>query len=74
MAHAVRNRSGAGRVLLEEVVLDRPHVVEAQFVGQPHLLQRVGVDVPLGLRRPRTGNGQFDEYSELHGFTPLQIC
>ena len=43
MAQAVRNSSGGGavRVLLEEVVLDRPHLVEAELVGQAHLIQRV---------------------------------
>ena len=53
-AQAVRNSSGAEqwRVLLEEVVLDRPHRVEAELVGQADLLQGVHVHLALGLPRP----------------------
>ena len=40
----------AVRVLLEEVVLDGPHRVEAELVGQPRLLERVAVDGLLGGR------------------------
>ena len=72
IAHAVRNSSGAERVrvLLEEVVLDAPDLVEAQLVGEPHLLQRVHVDVALGLARPRPRDGQFVEDAEFHGAPP----
>ena len=43
-------RCRAVRVLLEEVMLDRPHRVEAELVGQPSLLERVAVDGLLGSR------------------------
>ena len=43
-------------VLLEEVVLDGPHLVEAELVGQLHLLERVVVDGALRLRAS-TGRG-----------------
>ena len=57
----------AVRVLLEEVVLDGPHLVEAQLVGQPHLLERVLVDRALGLARPRPRHRELVEEAELHG-------
>jgi len=60
------------RVLLEEVVLDGPDVVEAELVGEAHLLERVLVDLPLGVRRPRAGHRQLHEYAELHG-RPLAL-
>ena len=48
-------RRRAVRVLLEEVMFDRPHRVEAELVGQPRLLERVAVDGLLG--RPRASGG-----------------
>ena len=56
----------AVRIFLEEVVLDGPHMIEAQLVGQLHLLEAVVVDGPLFLRRPRTRNGNLVEQAELH--------
>ena len=44
---------GAVRVLLEEVVLDGPDEVEAELVGEPHLVERVLVHLALDAR-PRT--------------------
>ena len=41
------------RVLLEEVVLDLPHVVDADAVGELHLVERVGEQLLLGVLRPR---------------------
>ena len=40
------------RVLLEEVVLDLPHVVDAERVGELDLLERVLDQLVLGVRRP----------------------
>ena len=46
----------AVRVLLEEVVLDRPHGVEAELVGETHLLEGVLVHDALD-SVVRTGGG-----------------
>ena len=59
-------RRRAVRVLLEEVVLDRPHRVEAQLVGQLHLLERVVVHRALGLAGPRPRHRELVEDSEFH--------
>ena len=68
--HGARGEEELGRgavgILLEEVVLHRPHLVEAQLVGQLHLLQRVVVDGALRLPRPRAGHRQLVEEAELH--------
>ena len=58
---------GAMRVLLEEVVLDRPDLVEAQLVRQLHLLERIVVDGALRLTRPGARDRQLVEESEFHG-------
>src|SRR5262249_28752986 len=42
-------------VLLEEVVLDRPDVLDAQPVGELDLGERVLEELVLGVRRPGTG-------------------
>ena len=60
-------RRRAVRVLLEEVVLDAPHLVEAELVGEPHLLERVHVDGALGLARPRPRHGELVEDAEFTG-------
>jgi hypothetical protein len=57
---------GAVRVFLEEVMLDRPDMVEAQLVGQLHLLEAVVVDRALGLARPRPRDRNLVEKAELH--------
>src|SRR5262249_294287 len=56
----------AVRIFLEEVVLDRPYVVEAQLVGELYLLEAVVVDRALGLARPRARHGNLVEQAELH--------
>jgi hypothetical protein len=70
--HGARGEEQLGRrtvrVLLEEVVLDRPHLIEAELVGQTHLLERVVVDGALRLPRPGTRNRQLVEQAELHDF------
>src|SRR5438105_4907468 len=53
-------------VLLQEVVLDRPHLIESQLVGELHLLERVVVDGSLRLTGPRTRHGELVEESEFH--------
>ena len=59
----------AVRVLLEEVVLDGPHGVEAELVGEPHLLEGVLVHDALDSGCERAGDGQLEEEAELHGRT-----
>src|SRR5262245_50851310 len=62
------------RIFLEEVVLDRPYVVEAQLVGELHLLQTVVVDRALGLARPRARHGNLVEQAEFHPAASLRPC
>ena len=54
------------RVLLEEVVLDLPHVVQAQAVGQLHLLERLGDQALLGAVVPGAGELVLVEDAEAH--------
>src|SRR5262245_12532645 len=61
----------AVRVLLQEVVLDGPRVVEAQPIGELDLPQRVLQDLVLALLAPRPGDLHFVEDSELHARSPL---
>ena len=53
-------------VLLEEVVLDLPHVVDADRVGQFDLLEGLLHDTPLGILLPGTRQLELVEQSELH--------
>ena len=57
---------GRVRVLLEEVMLDLPHVVEAELVGQLDLLQRVLQEPVLGALGPRAGQLELVEDPESH--------
>ena len=59
-------RRGVG-VLLEEVVLDLPDVVDAETVGQLDLRQRILEQAVLGARRPRARQLVFVQKSEAHG-------
>src|SRR5207302_1952299 len=59
-------RRGTVGVFLQEVVLDRPHLIESELVGELHLLERVVVDGPLRLTGPRTRHGELVEESEFH--------
>ena len=54
------------RVLLEEVVLDLPGVIDAQAIGQLHLVQRVLEEPELGALLPRTGQLMLVEDPEFH--------
>jgi pimeloyl-ACP methyl ester carboxylesterase len=47
-------------------MLDRPHLVEAELVGQSHLLEGVHVDRSLGLARPGPRHRDLVEQAELH--------
>src|SRR5207253_5921222 len=58
------------RVLLEKVMLDRPDVVEAELVGELHLLEGVVVHGALGLARPRARDRELVEEAELHAYRP----
>jgi hypothetical protein len=49
-------RRGGVRVLLEEVVLDLPDVVDAQPIGQLHLLDRLLEQFLLGGLDPGRGS------------------
>ena len=53
-------------VLLEEVVLDRPGVVDAQLVGQDDLLGGLLDDAVLRLVVPRLGQLELVHHPELH--------
>ena len=57
---------GRVRVLLEEVVLDLPHVVDADLVGELDLLDRVLEELLLAARRPGPRMLQLQEDAELH--------
>ena len=57
----------AVRVLLEEVVLDRPEGVPAEAVAGDRLLERVAVGDELAVRLPRARDRDLVEQRELHG-------
>ena len=57
---------GGVRVLLEEVVLDLPHVLDAELVGELDLLERVLDQLALGVVGPRTRVLVLVEDAELH--------
>src|SRR5437764_1880506 len=60
-------------VLLEEVVLDLPHVIDAQLVGQLDLVEGVLQQTVFVVRLPRSGQLMLVEDAELHGSrTPPQ--
>jgi hypothetical protein len=61
------------RIFFEKVVFDRPHLVEAQFVGQADLLEAILIDLVLRGRAPRARDGDFVEQTELHGGGSLLV-
>ena len=65
---AARKTSGRRgmRVLLEEVVLDLPREVDAELVGQLHLVERLVQELFLGALRPGARELVFVEDSEFH--------
>src|SRR5207244_4065758 len=66
-------RRGAVRVLLQEVVLDGPYLVEAKLIGEPHLFERPLVDSAFGLPVPRARDRNLVEDSELHRPPPAVV-
>ncbi len=59
-------------VLLEEVVLDLPHVLDAERVGELDLVERVLDQLVLGAVVPRPTDLVLVEDSELHVSRPPQ--
>ena len=59
-------RRRAVAVALEEVVLDRPHPVEAELVGEDRLLEGVLVHEALAVAVERRGHGELEEDAEAH--------
>ncbi len=64
-------RCGGVAVLLEEVVLDLPHVVDAQLVGELDLVERVLEQLVLGAVLPWARELVLVEDAELHAGPPL---
>ena len=60
-------------VLLEEVVFHLPHVLDAEAVGQLHLLQRVLDEAVLAVRLPRPPHLVLVEDPELHSTVLLVV-
>src|SRR5690606_25651735 len=58
------------RVLVEEVVLDGPHAVKPEPVGQLDLLQRLFEGDVGAVVVPRARNGEVVHEAELHEVTP----
>ena len=54
------------RVLVEEVVLDLPRVVEPEPVGELDLIERVAQQIELVVVGPGLGELMFVEHAELH--------
>src|SRR5215469_5653310 len=67
-------RRGAMRILFEKMMLDCPYGIEAELIGELHLLQAVVIDVLLGFAAPRTRDGNLIEQAELHGFTSIGMA
>ena len=67
-------RGRAVRVFLEEMVLDRPGVIDAELIGELDLRQRVVHQPPLVVGPPRLGQLQLVEHAELHrAVVPLPL-
>ena len=64
-------RRRAMRILFEEVMLDRPAIIEAQLVREDRLLDAVVVDALFGVAMPRPRHADFIEDAELHSRTPV---
>jgi hypothetical protein len=60
------------RILFQKVVLHQPEVVDAEPVGQLHLLQRVGEQAVLVVGRPRSRELVLVEDPESHGGRSLR--
>jgi hypothetical protein len=60
-------------IFLEEMVFDRPDMLEAQRVGELHLFEAIVVDRALLLGRPGARNGDLVEQAELHLPSPASL-
>jgi hypothetical protein len=60
-------------VLLEEVMLDLPDVVDAETVGELDLGERILEQLVLAAAVPRTGKLVLVEESETHGLSPKSV-
>jgi hypothetical protein len=58
------------RILLEKVMLDLPGVVDAEPVGELHLVEGLLVELQLAALAPRPRQLVLVEDSELHPFAP----
>src|SRR4051812_3010501 len=61
------------RVLLEEVMLDLPDMVDAEAVGQFDLGQRILEELVLAAAVPRARKLVLVEESETHGLSPKSV-
>ena len=55
-------------ILLEEMVLDLPRVIDADAVGEFDLFQRFAIDSVLRISVPGSRNLMFVKDTELHPF------
>ena len=67
-------RRGGVRILLEEVMLDLPSVVVAEFVGQFDLRQRILQELVFAPRAPRPRQLVFVEDAEFHDCDLTRLC
>src|SRR6266568_6224265 len=61
-------------VLLEEVVLDLPGIVDAQAIGQLHLIERVLEELKLAAGLPRPRELMLVEDAEFHRASVRRLC
>nr|WP_257808802.1 hypothetical protein [Mesorhizobium sp. J428] len=61
-------RRGGVRILFQEMMLDFPHVIEAEPVGEFDLVESVVEQLLLRTLHPGLRKLMFIEHSELHGF------
>jgi len=72
-AHRTRGQEDlwrrAMRVFLKEVMLDCPHRIEAEFIGERDLFEAIIEDALFGFAVPWTRHRNFVEDSKFHGLT-----
>jgi hypothetical protein len=57
------------RIFLEEVMLDGPHGIEAERIGQGDLFEAVVVDIFFGFAPPWSRYRDFIEEAKFQGIT-----
>src|ERR1700722_7121741 len=62
---------GAMRIFFEEVMLDGPHRIEAERIGESDLLEAVVVHVFFGFAPPWSRYRDFIEEAEFHSITSI---